>query len=158
MKKLILAITLCFGLTAQASLLNFFDFTKFFEAALVIGEGIAQNLEKVRLESQKNLDIREQWDQACEVTQTLNPSLLALNKLLAKHKVNSELCAPITTAIKLQTDIIARCQDYYSKPVPDNAEHLLSKFTLSLIQTRMLMNKCYPALAKIKIPGLPGGN
>lgn len=158
MKKLIISLVLISGLTAKAGLLDFFDFSKFFEGALTIAEGINENLEKVRLEQQKTLDIREQWDQACAVTQTLNPSLRALNTLLADYHVNSEFCAPITTAIRLQADLIDRCQDYYSKPVPENAEYLIGKFTISILQSKMILAKCYPIINKLKFPGLPGSN
>ena len=158
MKKAIVAIVMSFGITAQAGIFDFFDFTKFFEGAIVIAEGINENLEKLRLKQQETLNIREQWDQACEVTTALNPTILEFNKLLAKHKVNQELCAPVTTVIKLQTDILARCSDYYNKPVPENAEYLLGKFALSVFQSKMILTKCYPELAKVKIPGLPGGN
>jgi len=122
---------------------------------LTAGEGVAENLEKVRLEQQKVLDIREQWDMACETVQTVNPAILKLNKALSAAKINNKLCAPVTTVIKLNSDILMRCQDFYSKPVPDNAEFLLGKFTISLFQTRLLLNKCYPALKNVKIPGLP---
>ena len=158
MKKIIISLILVSGITANAGLLNFFDLSKFFEAALTIGEGISQNLEKVRLKQHEVMDIREQWDQACEVTQTLNPSIKALNTLLAEKKVNSEYCAPITTVIKLQSDILMHCQDFYNKPVPDNAEFLLGKFAISVFQTKMILTKCYPALKNVKIPGLPGMN
>ena len=158
MKKILVSAVLALSVTAHAGIFDFFDFTKFFEAALTAGEGIAENLEKLRLEQQKVLDIREQWDQACEVTQVINPSLVQLNTLLSKYKVNQELCAPVTTVLKLQSDILAHCQDFYSKPVPENAEFLLGKFTISLLQTKMLLTKCYPALKNVKLPGLPGGN
>src|SRR5688572_12551624 len=151
MKRIILALILSTGLTAQAGIWDFFDFTKFFEAALIAGEGVAHNLEKLRLEQQKVLDIRQQWDLSCETIQKVNPSLLALNKALSEAKINNAVCAPVTQVIKLNSDILMRCQDYYSKPVPDNAEFILGKVTISLFQTRMLLNKCYPALKKVKI-------
>ncbi|MGZ3724408.1 MAG: hypothetical protein ACXWQQ_01325 [Pseudobdellovibrio sp.] len=158
MKKIIISLILVTSVVSHAGIFDFFDFTKFFEAALTAGEGLAENLEKVRLKQQQVLDIREQWDQACEVTQTLNPSILAFNKLLTDYKINQELCAPVTTVIKLQSDILAHCEDFYSKPVPDNAEFLLGKFTISLLQSKMILTKCYPALANIKLPGFPGSN
>ncbi len=110
------------------------------------------------MKQQQVLDIREQWDQACDITLTLNPSILAFNKLLSQHKINSKVCAPVTTVIKLQSDILAHCKDYYSKPVPDNAEYLLGKFTIAIFQSKMILTKCYPALANVKLPGLPGSN
>jgi len=157
MKRLILAVVLSVGMTAQAGIWDYFNFTKFFEAALLAGEGVAENLEKLRLEQQKVLDIRTQWDLSCETIQKVNPSLLALNKALTEAKINNTLCAPVTQVLKLNSDILMRCQDYYSKPVPENAEFILGKVTISLFQTRLLLNKCYPALKKVKIPGLPGG-
>ena len=158
MKKIIISLVLVSGITAKAGLMDFFDFSKFFEGAITIAEGINENLEKVRLKQQETLDIRDQWDQACEVTKTLNPSLLALNSLLSSYHVNSEFCAPITTAIKLQSDILARCNEYYSTPVPENAEYLVGKFTISIFQAKLILTKCYPIIARLKIPGLPGGN
>lgn len=158
MKKIIMTLVLTTGLTANAGLadiINWFDLTPFVESTIKAVEGIAINLEKVRLEQQKVLNIREQWDQACEVTATLNPSILAFNKLLADKKVNQELCAPVTTVIKLQSDILMRCHDYYSKPVPENAEFLLRKFMISVFQSKMILTKCYPELAKVKLP-IPG--
>lgn len=157
MKRIILAVMMTVSLSANASFWDFFDFSKFFEAALIAGEGVAQNLEKLRLEQQKYLDIRQQWDLSCETIQAINPSLLALNKALTEAKINNQLCAPVTQVLKLNSDILMQCQDFYSKPVPENAEFILGKVTISLFQTRMLLNKCYPALKKVKIPGLPGG-
>jgi hypothetical protein len=54
--------------------------------------------------------------------------------------------------------MLMRCQDFYSKPVPDNAEFILGKFALSVFQTKMILTKCYPVLKRVKIPGLPGFN
>lgn len=156
MKKLIIAIMLVGSVSVQANLLNFFDFTKFFEAAITFADGLNENLEKVRLKQQETLDIKEQWDMACDVTKTLNPSILAFNKLLSTYKVNQNFCAPITTVIKLQSDILARCNEYYSQPVPDNAEYLVGKFTISIFQSKLILTKCYPILGQIRIPGLPG--
>jgi len=155
MKSIILAVIMVSGMTAKAGVLDFFDFSKFFEAALTAGEGVADNLEKLRLEQQKVLDIREQWDMACATVTSINPAILKLNKALTAAKINNKLCAPVTTVIKLNSDILMHCQDYYSKPVPDNAEFLLGKVTISLFQTRLLLNKCYPALKNVKIPGIP---
>src|SRR6476620_7179496 len=100
MKKLILAVVLSAGMTAQASVWNFFDLTKFFEAALIAGEGVAENLEKLRLEQQKVLDIREHGDMSCETIQKINPSLVAWNKAVSEAKINNKLCAPVTQVIK----------------------------------------------------------
>lgn len=158
MKKLVLLLVLSTSITAQAGIFDFFDFSKFFEAAITLGEGINENLEKVRLKQQQVMDIREQWDQACAVTETLHPSMLALNKLLAEHQVNQNFCAPITTVIKLQADILSHCKDYYSKPVPENAEYLVGKFTISLMQSKLILTRCYPLLGKVTLPGFPGGN
>lgn len=158
MKKLIMATVLITSVTAQAGFFDFFDFTKFFEAAVTFADGLNENLEKVRIKQQETLDIREQWDMACDTTKTLNPSILAFNKLLSSYHVNSEFCAPITTVIKLQSDILANCNEYYSKPVPDNAEYLIGKFTISLLQSKMILTKCYPIIGQIKLPALPGNN
>jgi hypothetical protein len=155
MKSIILAVIMVSGMTAKAGVLDFFDLTKFVEAALTAGEGVAINLEKIRLEQQKVLDIREQWDLGCASIQTINPDLLKLNKALSAAKINNKLCAPVTQIIKLNSDILMRCQDFYSKPVPDNAEFLLGKVAISLFQTKLLLNKCYPELKKVKLPGLP---
>ncbi|MFZ3231206.1 MAG: hypothetical protein WA160_13445 [Pseudobdellovibrio sp.] len=154
MKNIIVVVTLIAGVSAQASLFNFFDFTKFGEAALVIADGINENLEKVRLVQHEKLNIQEQWDITCETTQALNKSVEALNLLLGKYKVNQQVCLPISAILNLQADIIKNCQNYYSKPVPDNAEHLINKFTATLIQSKMLLNKCYPILKNIKLPGI----
>lgn len=155
MKKLILALSLTVSFSAHADLLGFFDFTKFGEAALAIADGINENLEKVRLVQHEKLNIQEQWDLTCEVTQSLNKNLEAFNVLFGKYKINQQTCLPVTSIIALQADIVKNCQNYYSKPVPVNAEHLINKFTATLIQSKMLLNKCYPALKDVKIPGLP---
>lgn len=155
MKKVIVSLVLVLSVTAHAGLFDFFDFTKFGEAALSIADGINENLEKVRLAEREQLNIQEQWDLTCETTQSLNKSLEALNVLFGKYKVNQQTCLPITSILALQADIVKNCQNYYSKPVPDNAEHLLTKFSATLLQTKLLLNKCYPALKGIQIPGLP---
>ena len=154
MKKLAFALLLTCTVTAHAGIFDFFDLSKFFEAAVTASEGIADNLEKVRLAEMKVLDIREQWDQACVITNSIQPSILVLNKVLTDAKVNLKVCAPITTVIKLNSDILAHCADFYTKPVPDNAEFLLGKFAIAVFQTKLLLNKCNPELAKlIKLPG-----
>ena len=158
MKKLVLTLLLTSTVTARAGFFDFFDYSKFFEAAITFADGLNENLEKVRIKQQETLDIREQWDQACDVTKTLNPSILAFNKLLSTYHVNSEFCAPITTVIKLQSDILANCNEYYSKPVPDNAEYLLGKFTITLLQSKLILTRCYPIIGQIKLPGLPASN
>lgn len=114
---------------------------------------VSQNLEQVRLYSHAHLNIQEEWDLACDATKTLNPSILAFNKLLTDHKVNQRLgCAPITPLIKYQTEIIAQCNQFYSRPVPDSAKVMLGKFALTVFQSKLLMTKCYPELAKVKLP------
>lgn len=155
MKKMILAFTLIAGLTAKADIFNFFDFTQFGQALLTFADGVNQNLEKIRLLQNEQLPIREQWDLACETTQSLNQSVVALNKMLSKYKVSQETCTPISAILNLQIEVIKNCQNYYSKPVPDNAEVLLNKVTASLLQSKLILTKCYPALNQIKIPGLP---
>lgn len=155
MKKIIIALTLAATVSAQASFLNFFDFTKFGEAVLAVADGINENLERVRLAQREQMNIQEQWDLTCETTQSLNKSLEALNVMFGKYKINQQTCLPITAIIALQADVVKNCQNYYSKPVPVNAEHLITKFTGTIIQTKMLLNKCYPALKDVKIPGLP---
>ena len=158
MKNIIFTLVFASALTARAGLFDFFDYTKFFEAAIAIADGMNENLEKVRLKQQQVLDIKEQWDMACDTTKTLNPSILAFNKLLSSYNVNKNFCAPITTVIKLQSDILARCNEYYSQPVPDNAEYLIGKFTISLLQSKMILTRCFPLIGQIKLPGLPGSN
>lgn len=174
MKKVILAVilSLTLSLSAQAASqvtaqvatkategFSFnpfsFDLGKLLEPALVAGEHVVKALEELRLAQHQVLDIRQQWDIACEFTTSVNPSILALNKTLIDLKVNKITCTPITTVIKLNSDILGRCKDYYSKPVPENVEFLLGKFAISAFQTRMLLHKCYPALKNVKIPGLP---
>lgn len=155
MKKIILVLTLTASFSARADLLNFFDFTKFGEAALAFADGINDNLEKVRLAQRESHNIQEQWDITCEITQSLNKNLEAFNVLFGKYKINQQTCLPVTSIIAFQADIIKNCQNYYSKPVPENAERLINKATATLIQTKMLLNKCYPALKDVQIPGLP---
>ena len=60
MKKLILALVLTSTVTARAGFFDFFDFSKFFEAAITFADGLNENLEKVRIKQQETLDIREQ--------------------------------------------------------------------------------------------------
>ena len=158
MKKIIFAVILTAAFTARAGLFDFFDYSKFIEAAVTLADGLNENLEKVRVKQQEVLDVKQQWDQACDVTKTLNPSILAFNKLLSTYNVNKNFCAPITTVIKLQSDILANCNEYYSKPVPDNAEYLLGKFTITLLQSKLILTRCFPLVGQIKLPGLPGSN
>lgn len=158
MKKLVILAIVTSALTAKAGLFDFFDYTKFFEAAIMFAEGLNENLEKVRVKQQEVVDIKEQWEMACDMTQTINPTLVEFSKFLTTYKLNQNFCAPLTTAIKLQSDILMHCKDYYSKPVPENAEYLVGKFTVSILQTKMIMTKCFPVLSNIQLPTLPGGN
>ncbi len=155
MKILILTTSLIFSLNARADIFNFFDFSQFGQALLTVADGINQNLEKLRLLQNEKLHIREQWDLACETTQNLNQGIVALNKMLGKYKVNQTTCVPITAILFLQIEVIKNCQNYYSKPVPDNAEILINKVTASLLQSKIVLTKCFPNLASIKFPGLP---
>lgn len=155
MKKLIVSLTLVAAVSAQADIFNFFDFTKFGEAVLAFADGVNTNLERIRLAQREQLNIQEQWDLTCEATQSFNKSLEAFNTLFIKYKVNQQVCFPVTSLLALQADVVKNCQNYYSKPVPDNAEHLINKMTATLIQSKMLLNKCYPIVKQIKIPGLP---
>ncbi len=152
MKTLILAFCLSLSLSAQANLFDLADITK---TLVAVAQIVNTNLEKVRLVQNQNLDIREQWDLACETTQNLNQGIVALNKMLAKYKVNQETCAPITAVLNLQVEIVKNCQNFYSKPVPDNAQILLNKFSATLLQSRLVLVKCYPSLRDVKISGLP---
>lgn len=122
---------------------------------LAVADGININLENLRLAQRESHNIQHQWDLTCEVTQSLNKNLEAFNVLFGKYKVNQATCLPVTSLIAFQADIVKNCQNYYSKPVPANAERLINKATGTLIQTKMLLNKCYPVLKDVKIPGLP---
>jgi hypothetical protein len=158
MKKSILALSLALtlGTSTQANILDgLFDFAQLTKSFLAFSGVINANLEKVRLIQNKNLDVREQWDLTYEVAQSLNQSTVALNKLFGKYKLNQETCLPITAFVNYQIEFVKNCQNFYSKPVPDNAEILMNKFTGTLLQSRILLNKCYPSLKGIKIPGLP---
>lgn len=155
MKNTLMGLIFLMGTMAQAQTQTPEEsgWRNFFRVAGAVANVVNANLEKVRLYSHANMNIQEQWDLACDVTQTLNPSLLELNKLLTKHKVNDKLnCAPITPLIRLQTQIIAQCHDFYSKPVPDNAKVMLGKFALTVFQAKLVLTKCYPELAKVKLP------
>lgn len=156
MKKMIVAVSLLIGMQAQANLFtNFFDFAEVTKTFLMVSDQIANNLEKIRLIQNKNLDVQKQWDLACETTQSLNQGIVALNKMLSKYKVSQKTCTPISAVLFLQNEIIKNCQNFYSKPVPVNADLVINKFTASLFQSRLILVKCYPSLANIKIPGLP---
>jgi len=135
--------------------INFFDFSKIVQGSFSTIQGVADNLEKIRQIQQAQFNIQDQWDLACETTQSLYKGIEVLNKELIKQKINQKYCAPITTVLSLQADIIRNCQNYYSKPVPNNVDALMRKSIFSLIQTRSLLVKCYPELAKIKMP-IPG--
>ena len=155
MKKIFMSFILAATVNANADLFNFFDYNQFFQAAYTFADGLHINLEKARLKQQQVVDIREQWDTACEVTLTLNPSILAFNKLMTTYKINQNFCAPVTTVIKLQSEILANCHNYYSKPVPENADYLLSKYAISLMQSKMILKKCFPWVGEIPLPPLP---
>ena len=152
MKKIVLSLLLMKSLTAQAGLLDMFDVAQALKTYIAVTKAVAVQLEKVRLVQNQNLDIRQQWDLTCETTQNLNQGLVALNKMFSKYKVNQETYLPITATL---IEIVKNCQNFYSKPVPDNAEILMNKLTASLFQSRMVLVKCYPSLKDIKIPGLP---
>lgn len=156
MKKILVAVLLITSAQAKADFFaSLFDFAEVTKTFLMVSDVIANNLEKVRLVQTQNVDIKQQWDLACETTQSLNQGIVALNKMLSKYKVSQETCTPISAVLNLQNEIIKNCQGYYSKPVPVNADLLLNKFTASLIQSRLILVKCYPSLKDIKIPGLP---
>lgn len=153
MKQIIIAVCMLSGLTTQANVQQPADAQSLLRGAWQVIKVISQGLEQVRLYSHANMNIQQQWDLACDVTKTLNPSLLELNKLLTEHKVNQKLgCAPITPLIKYQTEIIAQCNQFYTRPVPDSARLMLGKFALTVFQSKLIMTKCYPELAKVRLP------
>ncbi|MEK6627694.1 MAG: hypothetical protein AABY53_03640 [Bdellovibrionota bacterium] len=155
MKKMIVALVMTLTVTANAGFFDFFDYSHFLKAAMVFSEGLNVNLEKLRLKQQQIMDIKEQLDIACDVTETMNPSLLALNELLTAYQVNENFCAPVTKVIKLQSDILTRCHEYYSKPVPENAKYIVGKFVFSIFQSKLILTKCFPIIGQIKFPVLP---
>lgn len=160
MKKVLVTLILTTSLVSHADIydiINFFNFSKFVSSTILVAQGIADNLEKVRTVQQEKLPIQEQWALVCETTQNLNKSVEALGAELVKYKVGQEYCAPISQILNMQADIIKNCQNYYNKPVPENVQHLINKFTMTVFQSRMLLVKCYPELGKIKLP-LPGKN
>lgn len=153
MKRIMMATLMLFALISQANVQQNNDAQSLLRNAWQVIKVISQGLEHVRLYSHANMNIQQQWDMACDVTKTLNPSLLEFNKLLTKHNVNQKLgCAPITPLIKYQTEIIAQCNQFYTRPVPDSARVMLGKFALTVFQSKLLMTKCYPELAKVKLP------
>jgi hypothetical protein len=157
MRKIIMSLLLVAPFSAKAGILDSLDYTQLFATAGAIAHVVEINLEQLRQSAQQNPSNQVNWDLMCEATQTLNPSILAFNKLLTKHKVNQALCAPITPLIKYQSDIIAACNDFYSKPVPENAQLFFRKFAFTIFQSKLILTKCYPELAKVKLP-LPGVN
>ena len=154
MKKMILAVSLMIGMQAQANLFNLFDFAEVVKTVFLVQDIIAVNLEKARLIQNQTLDVQKEWDLTCETTQSLNQGIVALNKMLSKYKISQKTCTPISAVLFLQNEIIKNCQNFYSKPVPENLQVLRNKFTASLIQSRMILVKCYPSLKDVKIPGL----
>ena len=153
MKKMILAVILSVSVSANAYVLESLDWALVLRNVMAVAKVINRNLEQVRLYSHANMNIQDEWDLACEATQTLNPSILEFNKLLTKYEVNQKLgCAPITPLIRYQTEIIKQCQAFYGKPVPENAKVMLTKFAFTVFQSKMILTKCYPELAKVKLP------
>jgi len=165
MKKILLTAILVFQVGAQAAdqtnmsvqetaaaRPNGINWGQVLRTAGAVAGVIIQNLERARLASLSNPSIQQQWDVACGVTKALNPGLIAFNQMLAENRINQRLCAPITPLIKLQTDIMANCEQFYSRPVPENARLMLGKFAITLFQSKMILTKCYPALAGIRLP------
>ena len=143
MKKIILITALTASLNAQAGLLDFFDFTKFGQAILLIVDGINENLEKVRLYQHEQLDLETQWNVMCRITQGLNQSSVELAQVLATQNFDHKACLPLTTALNLQNSILANCQKFYSEPVAVNSDYVLGQFVQSVEAVKEVKAKCF---------------
>lgn len=143
MKKMILLTALTVSLNAQAGLLDFFDFTKFGQAILLIVDGINENLEKVRLYQHEQLDLETQWNVMCRINQGLNQSTVELAQILEARNFDQKVCLPLTTALNLQNSILANCQKFYSEPVPVNSDYVLGQFMQSVAAVQEIKAKCF---------------
>jgi hypothetical protein len=143
MKKMTLALLLTVSLNANAGLLDFFDFTKFGEALLLIVDGMNDNLEKVRLYQHEKMDVTTQWDRMCRITAGLNQSTVELNAILTALNFEKKTCLPLTTALQLQTDIIANCEKFNSEPVAVNTDYVLGHFMQSVEAIKQIKAECF---------------
>ncbi len=143
MKKMTLAFLLTVSLNANAGLLDFFDFTKFGEALLLIVDGMNDNLEKVRLYQHEKMDVTTQWDRMCRITAGLNQSTVELNTILTAFNFEKKTCLPLTTALQLQADIIVNCEKFNSEPVAVNADYVLGHFMQSVEAVKQIKAECF---------------
>ena len=140
---MILALLLTVSLNANAGLLDFFDFTKFGEALLLIVDGMNDNLEKVRLYQHEQMDVTTQWDRACRLTKGLNQSTVELNTILTAFNFDKKSCLPLTTALQLQNDIITNCEKFNSEPVAVNTDYILTHFIQSVEAVKQITSQCF---------------
>ncbi len=142
MKKMTLAILLTLSLNANAGLLSFFDITKFGQALLLIVDGMNENLEKIRIYQHEKMDVTIQWDRMCRITAGLNQSTVELNTILTTFNFDTKTCLPLTTALQLQTDIIANCEKFNSEPVAVNTDYVLGHFMTSIEAVKKIKSEC----------------
>lgn len=143
MKKMTLALLLTVSLNANAGLLDFFDFTKFGEAILMIVDGVNENLERVRLWQHDKMDVTTQWNRMCRITAGLNQSTVELGAVLAEANFDQKACLPLVTALQLQADIIANCEKFNSEPVAVNTDYVLGHFMQSVEAVKQIKAECF---------------
>jgi hypothetical protein len=143
MKKMTLTLLLTVSLNANAGLLDFFDLSKFGQALLLIIDGMNDNLEKVRLYQHEKMDVTTQWNRMCRITSGLNQTTVELNTILVAFNFDKRTCLPLTTALQLQSDIIANCEKFNSEQVAVNTDYVLGHFMQSVEAVKQIKAECF---------------
>jgi hypothetical protein len=149
MKKWILALTMTLTFNARAGFGDWFDLEKMFTGWLMIAESINGGLEKVRVLKHENLNIDQEWAIMCQANNGLKAQLDAAERILTILNWGTPACLPLTNSMRLQSKVMARCNDYYNKPVQQNFDEVLFASVEAFTEAQAVMVRCYPFIGDI---------
>ena len=149
MKKVMLALTVCLSLNAQAGLGDWFDLEKMFNGWMLITQSINGGIEKLRVLKHEKMDIGQEWAIMCRANYGLKAQLDAAENILTVLNWGTPACLPLTNSMRLQSSVMARCDDYYNKPVQQNFDEVFSDSLMAFVESQEVMVRCYPFLGEI---------
>ncbi len=153
MKKLIMSLVLTISVSANAGLFDgLIDWEKVVTVLFQVSEKMNKNLEEIRLDHHAKYDDREKWEMLCDGTFVLKQNLEIIDLLLNKYNFATPHCMPLTQSLKLSSQILGRCMDYYDKEVQMNFDNNMADAMMMIAESQEVLNKCYPWLGNL-LPG-----
>lgn len=152
MKKIMFAVAIMVGLNARAGFLDgLVDWEQVGTVLLGTSEKVNKVLEQMRLDHHAKYDQRPQWEMLCDATFVLKQNLEIVDLLLNKYNFAQPACIPLSDALKLQSNILGRCMDYYDKEVQLNFDNNFGDFMMMVEDSKDVVEKCYPFLGQFSL-------